>query len=288
MKKKFFNGLQLFEGRSLVIATMHHKEKVMAPILEKELQVSCSLVSGLNTDIFGTFSGEIERKKSPLETVRSKALAALDKSSETLVVASEGSFGPHPSSMFLPANEEIVILIDIKHNIEIIGKHFTLDTNFRNSSISSLNELETFLEEIGYPEQGVVIKFSESNTKSKILKGFSSYEEIKRKVARALLNKTEVIAETDMRAMMNPTRMKAIEHATLNLIKNIKSLCPRCNAPGFVVKEYIPGLPCEMCHLPTKKPKAYIFHCDKCEFELKRLEEKVHYEEAMFCDFCNP
>ena len=288
MKKKFFNGLQIFEGRSLVIATMHQKEKVMVPILEKELQVSCSLVTDLNTDIFGTFSGEVERKKSPIETLKSKALAALDISAETLVVASEGSFGSHPSSIFLPANEEIVILIDRKHNIEIIGKHFTLDTNFSNSSVSSLNDLDTFLDKIGFPEQGVIIRVSESNNINKIFKDFKSYEEVKSKVAEALQNSTEIIAETDMRAMMNPTRMKAIELATLNLIKNIKSLCPSCNAPGFVIKEYIPGLPCKMCHLPTKRPKAYIFQCHKCELELKRPEEKVLFEKAMFCDFCNP
>ncbi len=63
-----------FKNRHLVIATMHHKEKVIAPILEQNLQVKCFLPEGFDSDVFGTFSGEIERKNSPLNIAREKCL----------------------------------------------------------------------------------------------------------------------------------------------------------------------------------------------------------------------
>ena len=106
---------KIFSNRTVVVATMHGKEKVFAPILERELGVKCKTIKAFNTDLFGMFSGEIERKYPPGKTLKLKALAALKQSKETLVVASEGSFGPHPSHMFIPANEEMVILLDKKN-----------------------------------------------------------------------------------------------------------------------------------------------------------------------------
>lgn len=57
-------------GRKLLIATNQAKEKVIAPVLEKEIGVSCFIASDFNTDEFGTFSGEVERKDDPVSTAR--------------------------------------------------------------------------------------------------------------------------------------------------------------------------------------------------------------------------
>jgi hypothetical protein len=45
-------------------------------------------------------------------------------------VASEGSFGPHPYIPFLPPGRELVLLIDRKAAIELIGFDADSDTNF--------------------------------------------------------------------------------------------------------------------------------------------------------------
>ena len=39
----------MFEGRNLVIATKHEKQKVIAPILEKALGVNCFVANDLDT-----------------------------------------------------------------------------------------------------------------------------------------------------------------------------------------------------------------------------------------------
>jgi hypothetical protein len=267
---------------------MHGKEKVIAPLLKKELGVTCITSSGLNTDLFGTFSGEIERNHSPLETIRKKSLAALDLYDETLVIASEGSFGPHPYSGFISVNEELVILIDTKNQLEIVGRHLTLKNNFNHRKITSLKDLDEFKIAIGYPEHGIILKTADTKNLKSTLKDFKSPKDLDAQVQKLLENGLTVQAETDMRAMNNPTRMLAIEHATLDLIKNIKSLCPECNVPGFAVQDVIRGLPCELCQAPTKSAKAYVYQCKKCEYSLERLKEGVGFEDAMYCDFCNP
>ena len=47
----------MFKGRKLLIATKHHKEMIIAPILEKELAVTCYTSDVFDTDSLGTFSG---------------------------------------------------------------------------------------------------------------------------------------------------------------------------------------------------------------------------------------
>lgn len=288
MKNKF-NGYHLFDGRFIVIATMHEKEKVIAPILEQELDVKCITISNLNTDTFGTFSGEIERVNPPLETVRQKALEALKLCAADLVIASEGSFGPHPASFFVSANEEYIILIDKKHNLEIVGRHVTVNTNFNQEKIFKFDDFAEFKTRIGYPQHGIILKIKDENKGSeKIYKDFDSTKILDGIVIAAIENRHKIIAETDMRAMNNPTRMLAIEQATIDLLKNIKSICPNCEAPGFSINEVIKGLPCMLCRSPTKSPKAFSYKCKVCNFSEVRPKVDELLEDPTYCGFCNP
>jgi hypothetical protein len=104
----------MFNGRKLLIATKHNKEQVIAPILEEGLGVHCFVPENYDSDIFGTFSGEVERKNTALETVRAKCLAAMAEFDCDLGIASEGSFGSHPSIFFAQADDEFLIFIDKK------------------------------------------------------------------------------------------------------------------------------------------------------------------------------
>lgn len=279
----------MFDGRKLVIATMHKKENVISPIVTKQLGAKCITIPALDTDRFGTFSGEIARKSGPMQTVRMKAFAALKLCDATLVIASEGSFGNHPESIFLPINEELIILIDVENQLEIIGRHLTIETNHNKRAIKTLEDLEEFREEIGYPEHGLILKIENLETNViDICKDFKNPRELEEITRIALANNSIIHAETDMRAMNNPTRMKAIEKAVHNLIQNCNSACPNCNSPGFSIQEPIPGLPCELCRFPTKSTKAYQYHCQKCDFTEERLKEGPQFQYATFCDRCNP
>ncbi len=99
----------MFQGRKLLVATKHKKEEVIAPILEKEFGVQCYTSNSFDTDLLGTFSGEVPRKEDALTTLRTKCFLSLDSTDCDLVVASEGSFGSHPVIFFAQANEEIYV-----------------------------------------------------------------------------------------------------------------------------------------------------------------------------------
>lgn len=283
---------QLFSDRLAVLATMHQKEKVIAPLLEQELGLKTIVPPDFNTDIFGTFTREVKRPGTQIAAARLKAEKALELTGESLAIASEGSFAPHPLVPYISSNREIVILVDKVNNLEIIGEEFSTDTNFHHQVIKSLDEAYIFAQKVGFPEHGLVIWFEDSINKGhEIIKGIIKEKDLIEAVDFALQNSTDgkVNMETDMRAMYNPTRMKNIAKATHNLLNKISSCCPQCQTPGFEITQRIQGLPCELCQMPTTLTLKVIYQCKKCGFrQEKPFPNGIEFANPAQCMYCNP
>ncbi len=280
--------MDFFKGRKAVIATKHKKEEVIASILENELGLICVTLQDLDTDKLGTFSGEVERKDDPITTLRNKCQMAIDASGIDLAIANEGSFEAHPSIFFASADDEFVMLMDKVNGIEIIERELSLETNFDGKEIKSESELIAFATKIGFPSHGIILKKGK-NIYTGIIKESRSFEDLIKNYQTIKNDDGSAYAETDMRAMYNPTRMKTIAKATEKLVYKIKSLCPNCSFPGFSVVDAVKGLPCEMCGSPTRSTLKHIYRCQKCNFtNEKEFPFNKRKEEAQFCDYCNP
>lgn len=280
--------MEIFEGRRLIIATKHEKERVIAPLLEEHLGVDCFVPDDFDTDTLGTFTGEIERKEDALTTVRQKCLLAMEEYQCDLGIASEGSFGPHPSIFVAQADDEFLIFIDKKNNIEIIVRELSLDTNFNATTVNCFQNLVNLVKTVGFPEHAVILKITEKEVTS-VVKGIQSWELLEESFHTLSARNSHVVAETDMRAMHNPTRMKVIEKATQKLVAKIKSTCPQCSLPGFGVVKIKSGLLCEWCGSPTNSTKSHIYQCQKCNFEQENMfPNNKKTEDPMYCNRCNP
>lgn len=278
----------MFHNRELFIATKHKKEAIIAPFFEAEFGITSFVSDALDTDILGTFSGEIERKEDALTTLRNKCILGATLTQSDLVVASEGSFGAHPSLFFAPANQELVMLKDFKNDLEIVAKEISLETNFNGQKILNEIDLMTFAQNVNFPSHALILKDDEVNF-SKVIKGIQT-EEILLATFHELLQKNGfVYVETDMRALYNPTRMQVIEKATWQLIEKLKSLCPTCQTPGFDIVDAVSGLPCALCKSPTKSTLFYVYQCKKCDYSSKKMFPRgVFQEDPTYCDTCNP
>lgn len=286
------NNISLFADRTAVLASMHKKEEVIAPVLKEKVGIDLLVPKGFNSDEFGTFSGEVKRRGNQLEAAQKKAERALAFSKETLAIASEGSFGSHPVIPFFPFNREIVLLKDRENSLELIGMATSTEANYKGSQVNSFEEALSFAESIGFPETGVIVKVRETSHKgTEIIKGIVSTDSLEEAV-QTLLDCSEdksVFIETDLRAMYNPRRMKVIEEATKDLVSKMTSLCPNCSWPGYQITERVKGLPCSWCSLPTDLIKAHIYECKKCGYNEK--ETFPNGEESADpgnCNFCNP
>ncbi len=278
----------MFEGRNLVIATKHQKEQAIAPILEKELGVKCFVVQDLDTDLLGTFTGEVERIDDPIITARNKCLMAMEQSNCDLAVASEGSFGQHPTFYFVPADDEFLLFIDKKNNVEIIARELSTSTNFNGAQIKTEEELKEFANHANFPSHSLILRKSKDDFKN-IVKGICNEEKLKDIFNNFIANEGTAYIETDMRAMHNPTRMKVIEAAAFKLAKKINSLCPECQMPGFGITEAKSGLPCKACNYPTRGIISHIYTCQKCSYiQDEKYPKGKQTEDPMYCDMCNP
>jgi len=277
-----------FEGRRLLIATKHRKEQVIAPLVEKSLGVTAHTPADFDTDLLGTFTGEVERGDDPLATLRQKCLLAMEQFGYDLAIASEGSFGPHPSAWFAAADDELVILTDSRNGLEIIERELSLQTNFAGETVLSESSLRAFAEKALLPSHRLIIR-RDAKTTAGLVKGIDNWDALLEAWRHAMEKCGSAYVETDMRAHHNPTRMKVIERATEKLLEKVHSLCPSCSTPGFGITRSIKGLPCSLCQQPTQSTLAFVCQCATCGHEAERRYPHGKTEEdPMYCNYCNP
>ncbi|MFM7600981.1 MAG: DUF6671 family protein [Pseudanabaena sp.] len=278
-----------FRDRLVVIATMHRKELAIAPILETALGVKVTVPQDFNSDLFGTFTRDIDRPSNQVETAKLKAEKALELIDADLAIASEGSFFPHPM-LGVPFNHEVVFLLDQKHSFSVYGEFLSTDTNFRHQEISSYEQAYEFALKVGFPDHAIILMLdAKTSAKEAIHKGINSEDLLKESVNELLKQSPRIHIETDMRSLYNPTRMKNIAKATEDLVRKLQQLCPNCNFVNFDIVERIKGLPCEICGLPTRVTRAHVYRCDRCQFQKEILfPDQVQFADPMYCSYCNP
>lgn len=277
-----------WENRRGCIVSMHKKQEVIAPLLSSELGIICTPLEAVDTDALGTFSGEVERKGSPLEALRAKCQLAIDCGWDDIVIASEGSFGPHPQMYFAYADDEWVMFKDVKNSLEILGRHVSTHTNFNAKEVSDWKALQLFAEQVKFPSHALILRPA-VDVYSEMQKGISTWEKLEEVFHSLKETFGSVYVETDMRAHFNPSRMAVIQRATEDLVRMIKSVCPSCNAPGYGVVEVFPGLPCESCGMPTASTLKHLYRCQHCGHSSEHLYPRGKKKESpMYCSFCNP
>lgn len=282
----------MFRGRTAVLGTMHKKEQVIAPLLKQAFGIEVTVPAAFDSDQFGTFTREIERKGDQLEAARFKAQKAIEISGQSLALSSEGTFGPHPALPFFAVNRELILLLDQKNDLEISGMSVSTETNFKHGHVANFEEALAFALAAGFPEAGMVVRAEGGPAgTNEMFKGITDERRLKEAVDTVLKSSKNGTAciETDMRALYNPKRMKNIQAATHDLIKNMNSRCPACSCPGFMVTERIKGLPCGWCRQPTQQTLALTYACSRCGHKEDRYyPEGIEEADPGSCSFCNP
>lgn len=285
-----------YSGKKFSLATKHGKEVAISPALEAMCQASIQ-IADIDTDELGTFSGEIPRVGSPREVVQKKARLGMQKTKLPYGMATEGSFGPHPSLPFLPYHEEVLVFIDDELGITLFEQLGTDKTNFQHSIVSTPQELEEFASQVQFPEHGIIIRPSTSSGSSRnssnlvLTKGITTRTDLEEAFykMKAASEEGKVLVETDMRAHLNPTRMAVIGKLADRLAQRLATPCPVCSAPGWGATKVARGLPCCDCGSPTELPLGQVFSCCKCLFEeVRPLEHADGLVSSMYCSLCNP
>lgn len=274
------------------LATMHGKEEAIAPALRREVGLEVTVPHGIDTDAFGTFTGEVERRGTPAEAALAKARLAIERTGLPVGLASEGAYGPHPDVAMLASGIELVAVVDRANGIEIVEGARVQETNFAHTRAAAAGEeLLDWAQGAGFPEHALVVRPGAGERTDLIFKGIADRKGLAGAIATCAAASADGMAlvETDMRADRNPTRMREIAKVATRLGERLATPCPTCSAPGFGAIEVVPGLPCERCGRPTDWAAGTIHGCCRCE-ERATLPRPDGLEVAdpANCGACNP
>ncbi len=279
-----------YENCQIVLTTKHEKVVAIRPAFQELLSaevVECEF----DTDQLGTFSGEVERPGTALECARRKCVAGMRLAGAKYGLASEGSFGPHPTIPFFACDYEILYFIDQERGIQVHESILSEKTNYRTACLGSFQELDQFAEKSRFPSHALIIRPNVWRDRSVIFKGIQS-QDVMHHAFSQCLNLSEdgrVWVETDMRAHVNPSRMAVIGELALKLGKRLATECPSCKTPGWGVVSYEKGLRCEYCNLPTELVSFEISGCPSCQFsERKGRSDGQKSASQRYCGWCNP
>lgn len=289
MERSSLNFDSPYNGKCFIITTKHGKSEALMSPLWNGLGVSV-LEYLVDTDCFGTFSGEVERKSTALECAKLKCESALKilGSKADYFIASEGSFGPHPIMPFTACDHEILYFIDKKLGFHFYVSLLSEKTNYRVQELDSLEELQLFANQTNFPSHALVLRPLNSKG-TKIFKGLDSQESLEEAFKEVKKISNKLLVETDMRAHMNPSRMKVIAELAENLAYRLTKFCPACKIPGWGKIGVQKGLLCGECKLPTELTYKEIFGCTKCSYqEIKEREDGMKFADPGLCNYCNP
>jgi hypothetical protein len=265
--------------------TKHDKARLVAQHFNEILAMQVQEVV-VDTDIFGTFTGEIERVGTPLETAIKKARLGIETTGNPIAIASEGSVGPDPLFGFINANIETMVFIDDDLDIQV---HETIKSNeivaFTTTTLKT--DLGVFLKKADFPNHALIVK---PHHGTGAIKGVRTLQELEEAILKARDSSSdgEAIIESDLRAMSSPSRQKNISAVALKLVQRLSLTCSQCQTPGWGLKSFVRGVECSQCgEVSEEAIKQEILGCVKCDHTAFGAVINVTLDPAR-CMSCNP
>lgn len=273
----------------MAFATKHQKELLVQDSFKNVLGIDL-VVAELDTDQFGTFSGEIERKLSPLDTAVAKARAGIEKTGLKLGLASEGTIGNDLQMPLVVSDLELMVLVDTERNLIISELFRSFEIVSANLEVTLDTDLTDYLSKINFPSQRIIAKRHPLTDEKDVIKGIANLAELNSAIAKlANQNRNQrLILEPDYRAHNCPTRKSNISRVGERLLQRILNLCQKCQTPGFGKVNYLRGLHCASCK--TFNPDAIASEylgCVACDYQTPGKTIRTELDSAN-CDICNP
>lgn len=240
-----------FSGRKLVIVSSHGEEIYLRPVLEETTGAEIMIITDPELNRPGSVAGDAVTGLGLLETARARCRAVAQMTGESLVMASQGGFGAHPTLGFSPVNEELLLLADFNLDAEYTYKLFSSETNIASNQYYDIQDALFFASMARFPSHGLTVRQAK-NDFSEIHKDQKTWNELRNSISYFLNRQGKVFLETDMRASMNPSRGRLIRDVAKRLFETVvePKVAPRI--PVEAARIYETGSPIEMNRVPLK------------------------------------
>jgi hypothetical protein len=277
-----------YAGRRIALTTLHGKQKALAKPFALGLGANLELIA-CDTNALGTFSGEVARIDDALSTCQRKAWMGMKQSGLPLGLASEASFGPHPSLPLLAVGQEVLVFVDRERRLTVVERQLEWRTNYAQTLLEPGDDPSAWLRQVRFPSHGVMARPAAAD--GPWWKDLCSPARLQAALTacRATDPDGRVRLETDMRAHRNPTRMRSIRRLAVALVRRLATACPHCDAPGWGLIDTVPGLPCSLCGTATELTASEIWGCQACGHrQIDQRRDGLIAAEPGQCPWCNP
>jgi len=273
----------LYRGQTIAVGTTHGKQHQFQPAFSEVLGAVLHTPPALDTDQFGTFSGDVPRAGAAIDAARAKARLAMAVSELPYGLASEASYGPLTGGW--AGHEELLLFCDERRGIEVLEGHRTLAVPGIAQQVRSHGEVRPALLD-GLPDQALIVR--PCHGEGPISKGITDTATLRAAVCAAASASPDGLAlvEPDLRAHHNPSRRRVLAQLAVTLARRLATECPACAAPGFGRLDVEPGLPCRICATPTPWVGNEIHGCAACAHRVSRPVRDG--AEPADCPYCNP
>ena len=275
-------------GKRALLTSKHRKLSLFQEAFGEKLNLRVDELP-LDTDLLGTFSGEVERAAPPLQTAIKKAELGLDATGLSIGLASEGSIGADPLIPWIQSDYELAVFVDRERELIISESYKSNEIVAATITVRPGDDLSSFLVKADFPHHGLIVRtFTKDLSKShKGIHDFATLQEAIESIAK-LSPTQQVVIESDFRAMHSPSRQRNIATVATRLATRVATQCPECNTPGWGRVDYLKGVECRECGDENPDAiKAELLGCSRCDYRApgKFLRELL---DAAQCAFCNP
>ena len=175
-------------------ASKHEKQNIVSPYLTS-LKISL-VVSDVDTDVMGTFSGEIAREGTPKEVVLKKARMGIEVKELPFGIASQGSIGVDSIIPFITSNLEWMAWMNIERGIELVEFYRSLDIVATQMNLIKSEDIEEFFQKADFLNHALIVRGEGTN---KILKGIKDCKRLQ-KANNSIPLGEKIIIESDLRS----------------------------------------------------------------------------------------
>jgi hypothetical protein len=275
-----------YRDAKVVLPTLHGKGVLAERAFKEHLGMHVEELE-IDTDQFGTFSGDVERKLSPKECAIAKAKLGLTLSKHSYALASEGSIGADPTVPFINSDIECVVFVDSVNDLIISHLYRSFDITAHSHEYIDGEDLEAFLVKADFPRHKLIVKSLDSGVIA-LSKGIANHDELMSALDQATARGLKkIIIESDLRAHKSPSRAENIRTAFKELAIRISSLCSQCESPGWGITSSVRGLPCADCGEETDATRALVYGCVSCTFTMEGDPLATSIDPSR-CSWCNP
>ena len=282
-----------------VLATQHGKLPLIGPPLWSTVRLTTRSVA-VDTDLLGTFSGEVPRPSGPLQTAICKARLGMEATGVPLGLASEGTISDPCGLGVLPMDTELVVLVDDHRNITVCG-WATAVVVATTATMAPGAPIDELLGRAQVPPHHLVVSPAgveatgptgltenpwQSGTTKAVGDGPSLLAAIDRAAATSPDGRARVT--TDLRAHLCPSRQPVIAAAARDLAQRLGTPCPECASPGWGIESVVVGLECAWCTWPTDEVAAHRWACPSCDATELRAATVSTKGDPGRCARCNP